>query len=424
MVGIIYLLTFPNNKVYVGQTTKTLEKRFRQHIKAAYDFSGSNPFTPIKNAIREYGVLNIKKEIIDTAETLEELDEKEIYWIKFYNSSVKFKNSNGYNYQEGGHQNTYAARFKSAKEIIKTILKEHSKGKTNREISEKVGKSAHYVNAVLKGRHWSAYTKIKNVPYSISKVHGAAKTSPEEIDRILELSEEFSAYWISEITGIPQGRISSILNGENWSNYTNIKKGEKGKHILNEEEVQYIVNQDRDGVYYRDIAKEMGISYVTVWDILNGRSHSDITNIKRKKKTDNRRYTNDEIKAIVFWNSQGCSCKEIGEKLGIDLRIIWSVINGLSHTDITGLKPSDRKHNDRLTHEELDVILEMNKNGVDSYEIAKELNREVFIIQRVLYGGAYSDYTGIKYKAPREKKKQEDYKIIDQILELNKKGIS
>ena len=168
----------------------------------------------------------------------------------------------------------------------------------------------------------------------------------------------------------------------------------------------------------------MGISYVTVWDILNGRSHSDITNIKRKKKTDNRRYTNDEIKAIVFWNSQGCSCKEIGEKLGIDLRIIWSVINGLSHTDITGLKPSDRKHNDRLTHEELDVILEMNKNGVDSYKIAKELNREVFIIQRVLYGGAYSDYTGIKYKAPREKKKQEDYKIIDQILELNKKGIS
>jgi group I intron endonuclease len=53
----------------------------------------------LKRAIAKYGRENFKKEIIDTANTLDELNEKEKYWISFYNTIDK---SIGYNLTIGG----------------------------------------------------------------------------------------------------------------------------------------------------------------------------------------------------------------------------------------------------------------------------------------------------------------------------------
>ena len=53
-------------------------------------------------AIRKYGWNNIAWDIIDNAETIEELNEKEVYWIKYYNTYIGLKNANGYNMTEGG----------------------------------------------------------------------------------------------------------------------------------------------------------------------------------------------------------------------------------------------------------------------------------------------------------------------------------
>lgn len=41
------------------------------------------------NAINKYGEANFSFEEIDSAETIEELNEKEQYWIKFYHSTDK-----------------------------------------------------------------------------------------------------------------------------------------------------------------------------------------------------------------------------------------------------------------------------------------------------------------------------------------------
>ena len=83
---IIYKTTnIVNEKIYVGQDV---------HNNPNYLGSG----LLLVRAIKKYGKENFKKEAIDVAESLEVLNEKEIYWVKFCNCKVP----NGYNLTDGG----------------------------------------------------------------------------------------------------------------------------------------------------------------------------------------------------------------------------------------------------------------------------------------------------------------------------------
>lgn len=91
MYGYIYKRT---NKLthlsYVGQ-----HKFDKNEIDPKYKGSG----TYFKRALKVYGDDAFSYDIIDTANSYEELDEKETYWIKELNSLFP----NGYNICEGGH---------------------------------------------------------------------------------------------------------------------------------------------------------------------------------------------------------------------------------------------------------------------------------------------------------------------------------
>lgn len=77
-------------------TTHTLAKRHRNHIAKIDDG------TYFHNALKKYGVDSFALEVIDTAKNLNELKEKEKYWILKFNSYVFNENSNGYNLTVGG----------------------------------------------------------------------------------------------------------------------------------------------------------------------------------------------------------------------------------------------------------------------------------------------------------------------------------
>ena len=89
-MGIIYKLTSPSGKIYIGQTTRTLEARYREHC-CGYEKS------IISSAIKKYGSDNIIREIIYECNN-NELDENEIKYIKHYSSLEP----NGYNIKTGG----------------------------------------------------------------------------------------------------------------------------------------------------------------------------------------------------------------------------------------------------------------------------------------------------------------------------------
>ena len=95
--GYIYKIEFPNGKHYIGLTTSSLEQRTKEHKRCA---KRDNTFCLYK-ALRKYDMIDTFELIeIDTADTLEELYEKEMNYIQAYNSYYIF--GKGYNMTYGG----------------------------------------------------------------------------------------------------------------------------------------------------------------------------------------------------------------------------------------------------------------------------------------------------------------------------------
>ena len=81
--GSIYKIVFPNGKKYIGLTTTSIEQRTKEHKRAA---KKGDPKCLYK-AIRKYELVETLELVeIDTADTIEELCEKEIEYIIEYNS--------------------------------------------------------------------------------------------------------------------------------------------------------------------------------------------------------------------------------------------------------------------------------------------------------------------------------------------------
>jgi group I intron endonuclease len=88
--GYIYLITNKvNGKQYVGQTARDIWTRFEEHCQNTHG-------SAIGNAIQKYGYLNFSLQELE-AVSLEQLDEREKYWIKYYNTYHE-----GYNKTLGG----------------------------------------------------------------------------------------------------------------------------------------------------------------------------------------------------------------------------------------------------------------------------------------------------------------------------------
>ncbi len=91
-MGIIYLIENKlNGKKYIGQTIRTLEKRWDEHCKT------SNGCTALNNAIKKYSQENFSVSVLIESEN-EKLDDLEVEYISKYNTLYP----NGYNIQTGG----------------------------------------------------------------------------------------------------------------------------------------------------------------------------------------------------------------------------------------------------------------------------------------------------------------------------------
>lgn len=123
----IYKITnVENEKIYIGQSIRPINQRFKRHINDALNHVKDTHFC---RAVCKYGKDSFKIEEIDTAVSQEELNEKEQYWIKFYDSV-----NNGYNetdaiYKCGG--NTYKSKTEEELKIIGEKISITKKGALN-----------------------------------------------------------------------------------------------------------------------------------------------------------------------------------------------------------------------------------------------------------------------------------------------------
>ena len=93
--GIYKIENLKNRKKYIGQSIN-IEKRWKHHINIAFNSKNKNYNNALYCAFRKYGVDSFKFTIIELCDK-SNLNEREKYWIAFYNS---FKN--GYNSTNGG----------------------------------------------------------------------------------------------------------------------------------------------------------------------------------------------------------------------------------------------------------------------------------------------------------------------------------
>lgn len=101
--NVIYKCTnLLNGKIYIGLTTQALSTRVSRHKRDHVDESNPRFNIIFYRALRKYGWRNFKWEVIDSAESLDSLCEKEQYWINHYRTFIHFNDSNGYNMTLGG----------------------------------------------------------------------------------------------------------------------------------------------------------------------------------------------------------------------------------------------------------------------------------------------------------------------------------
>ncbi len=167
--GIYCITNKNNNKKYIGQSIR-IENRWKEHIGNLKNNKHHNDH--LQNSWNTYGASGFSFEIIEVC-TKPELDDREDYWIKFYNSTNREK---GYNIREAGSNGKYtreSSRIKmsnsqkgkwvgeknSAATITdKTaivVINELVKGKTITEISKETNVSKKIIRRIKNKEYWT-----------------------------------------------------------------------------------------------------------------------------------------------------------------------------------------------------------------------------------------------------------------------------
>lgn len=185
--GIIYKMTSPSGKSYVGQTISSLQRRRQAHESKAKTSKGKKYDSKLSKAIRKYGEMN-KWEIIHDQVPVENLDQLEEQEVINYDSY-----KNGYNCTPGGGCGG-AMRGKKLSESTKARLSDMRKGSNNPMYGKSGDKNPFYgkshtdeTKKKMKLNHAdisgennpmygkSAWTGKKHKPETIEKMRMSAK---------------------------------------------------------------------------------------------------------------------------------------------------------------------------------------------------------------------------------------------------------
>lgn len=231
MVGIYKIENLINHKIYIGQSNN-IERRFKEHCT-----KWKNSRIPVDYAIYKYGKENFSFKVIEEC-SIDDLNEKEQYWIEYYKSYL-----NGYNCNLGGEQQSigsFNGRAKLTEEEVKKIRTAYNNHERQKEVYKQ------FENKLT----WNSF---QNLWQGRSWKH----VMPEVF------TEENKLYYSKQAT-----------NGEKSS-----------KAVLTDEEVVFIRNR-----YINETAKQIyedykeKISFQTLQQILWGRAYKHLPVYSKKDK--------------------------------------------------------------------------------------------------------------------------------------------
>lgn len=209
MFGYIYKITnLINNKIYIGKTKYSIETRFKNHL---WSIDHHRTKSLLYDAMNKYGKDNFKIEQIDQADSLEELNEKEQYWISKLNSRNP---SIGYNICKGGECGPGGPMFKDHQHTEQT--------KQQMSIDRSGSKNANY------GNRWNQSDDLKALHSRLSSGENNGMYGRHHSDQTKELIRDSKKgkIWITNLKTLK----TKFINPEDLNLY--IEQGwEKGRLI-------------------------------------------------------------------------------------------------------------------------------------------------------------------------------------------------
>ena len=155
MIGIYKITNNINNNCYIGQSRDIL-KRWQNHQIAAFNKNDKGYEYPLYRAFRKYGLQNFSFDILEQC-TINELNDKEIYWINFFKPV--------YNQTEGGNYNIVPQKLNIniVQEIQQILLNDPNGEVSHKELAKKYGVNKDTIRDINVGRTW----KNDNLEYPL-----------------------------------------------------------------------------------------------------------------------------------------------------------------------------------------------------------------------------------------------------------------
>ena len=274
--GKIYKFTNQlNNKIYIGQTTTSMEDRLKKHLNQLDDN------TYFHRAIQKYGIENFSLEIVDDNIPLNELDDREKYWIKI--TDAYYTSGKGYNLTKGGRWGTSSQLIcGSAEEDIKNLIKDSEL--TFKQIGDMYGVSLSCISDINRGKTFFE----ESIEYPIRPTPQKTLLNSTIVDSIITMLQDnkqsiedialtlnISSFTVGEInrgknSWCPKGLKYPIRSGIKQNTYQNKIDQDQVKEIC----YQLIFT----GTTIDEIAKKYNLGKNTVGDISRGVTWKEITN--------------------------------------------------------------------------------------------------------------------------------------------------
>lgn len=176
-MGIYVITNIVNNKIYIGQTKESFHRRYWHHRWCLNQGTHCNQY--LQNSWNKYGEDNFTFSMLEEVLDVNQLNEREIYWIEYYRN-----NSEVYNIQDGGQNiNSPIVSQEKRKEIGRKNRERLLGTKLSEETKEKMrkahkGKGGYHYNNTLSDNqvieikemlmdniHTKEISDITNVPY-------------------------------------------------------------------------------------------------------------------------------------------------------------------------------------------------------------------------------------------------------------------
>lgn len=171
-----------NNKVYIGQTIQNPNRRWEAHKKPSILKQNK---TYLAKAMNKYGKENFVFEVIETVNSMEDLNNKECFWIGFYDSRNKEK---GYNLAYGGGN-------RKTDEETKIKISKSNLGKSKPPLSDehrrKLSEAAkkRKISKEVRKKMSESHKGLKPSEETRKKLSDAKRGKPKSIEHLQKIRE-------------------------------------------------------------------------------------------------------------------------------------------------------------------------------------------------------------------------------------------